>query len=254
MQKIIVMNGKGGCGKTTIATNLASFYAAYGYKTSLIDYDPQGSSVSWLKRRPVAAAAIHGVAAQQASGMGATRSWQMRLPHDTSRVIVDTPAAIKAYDVAAYLKDVTTVIVPVLSSVIDVEASTLFLHEVKRVIKARAPQTALVVVASRVRGRSPALTVMTHILADMGIPVAGHLRDTVNYLRCTDLGLGVQDLPSRQAVVERRAMVDLVTSIDPEFRQRQSPASIAHRIDVAGHEVALAIPASAHGRYGLSWK
>jgi chromosome partitioning protein len=130
MRKIIVMNTKGGCGKTTVATNLASLYVAQGYKTALLDYDPQGSSSTWLKRRAEAVPAIHGVVAYQASGWNATRSWQMRMPQEIERVIVDTPAAIKSIDVLGYLKDVDTIVVPVLSSVIDVEAVIPFIQEV----------------------------------------------------------------------------------------------------------------------------
>ena len=258
MRKIIVMNAKGGCGKTTIATNLASLYAAHGYKTALLDYDPQGSSSAWLQRRSPEAASIYGVAAHQQSGWSATRSWQLRLPLETERVIIDTPAAIKSYDVAGYLKDVNTIIIPVLSSVIDVEASALFLHEVMKVTKVRSSQTKLVVVASRVRTRSPALQVMAELFADMGIPVVGHLRDTLNYLQCTDLGLGVHDLPAGRAQLERRAVTDLVSTIDAEFEQRLCARSVGksirQRVAIPQHEVALSIPQAAAGRYSLSWK
>ena len=46
MRHIMVMNAKGGCGKSTLATNLASYYADAGYGVSLADYDPQRSSVA----------------------------------------------------------------------------------------------------------------------------------------------------------------------------------------------------------------
>lgn len=253
MHKIVVMNAKGGCGKTTIATNLAALYATHGYKTTLTDYDPQGSSSAWLKRRPAEADAIHGIAAYQSSSWSATRSWQMRVTADTERVIVDTPAAIKTHDVAGYLKDTNTIIVPVLSSVIDVEASTLFLHEVMKLIKLRSPQTQLVVIASRIKTRSPALVMMAELFADMGITVAGHLRDTLNYLQCTDLGLGVHDLPAGRAPLEQRALAEVVAAIDDEFEQRQ-PAVIKQRVTNTSHQIDLAIPHAAAGRYSLSWK
>ena len=52
MRHILVTNSKGGCGKSTIATNLAAYYADEGYATVLADYDPQGSALSWLHERP----------------------------------------------------------------------------------------------------------------------------------------------------------------------------------------------------------
>jgi len=51
MQRILVLNPKGGSGKTTVATNLASYYAGRGQRPLLSDNDPQGSSTRWLKKR-----------------------------------------------------------------------------------------------------------------------------------------------------------------------------------------------------------
>src|SRR5262249_12821204 len=59
MKTTLVLNPKGGAGKTTIATNLASCFAAADIPTTLMDYDPQGSSMNWLRLRPAHAAPIH---------------------------------------------------------------------------------------------------------------------------------------------------------------------------------------------------
>lgn len=254
MRKIVVMNVKGGCGKTTIATNIASLYAAHGYKTALIDHDPQGSSSGWLKRRSEPAAAIHGVDAYQRPGWATTRSWQMRIPQGIERVIADTPAAVKIQDVPNYLKDVDTIVVPVLSSVIDVEASAPFVHEVLRLVKMRAPQMNLVVVASRVRSRSPALRLMAEIFSDMGVTVAGHLRDSVNYIQCADLGLGVHDLPGSRAQLERRALADLVTAIDADFEQALLAGGVRQKVTNPMYSVEISLPHAAAGRYSFLWE
>jgi len=52
MQRIVVINPKGGSGKTMLATNLASFFSNQGKVTTLMDLDPQGSSVFWALNRP----------------------------------------------------------------------------------------------------------------------------------------------------------------------------------------------------------
>src|SRR5580658_8244397 len=97
MQRIIVLNPKGGSGKTTIATNLASFYASQGDRPLLCDNDQQGSSARWLKKRNPEQAFIHGVAAFERNSR-MTRAWQMRIPPDAGHMIVDTPAAAPAQD------------------------------------------------------------------------------------------------------------------------------------------------------------
>ena len=98
MKRIVVINTKGGCGKTTVSTNLASYYAAKGLSTALFDYDPQGSSMRWLKLRGDDKPEIYGVVAHKNSAKAVTMSWQLRLPAETQRLIIDTPPGLKGPD------------------------------------------------------------------------------------------------------------------------------------------------------------
>ena len=93
-KSILVANSKGGCGKTTLATNLAAYFANMGKATALVDHDPQASSSYWLKLRPAKAAAVVGIAAYTRPGSQETRSFHNRLPRSVQRVIIDTPAAL----------------------------------------------------------------------------------------------------------------------------------------------------------------
>lgn len=95
MIRIVVINVKGGCGKSTISTNLASLYASRGFQTALYDYDEQSSSMRWLEARPPTVPSIYGVTAHPHAARGVTRSWHMRVPPDVSRLIVDTPPGLK---------------------------------------------------------------------------------------------------------------------------------------------------------------
>ena len=52
MRHIMVLNAKGGCGKSTLATNIAAYFANEGASVALADFDPQRSSLDWLERRP----------------------------------------------------------------------------------------------------------------------------------------------------------------------------------------------------------
>src|SRR5471030_2642202 len=103
MQRILVLNPKGGSGKTTIATNLASSFASLGDRPLLTDNDPQGSSTRWLKKRTPAQPMIHGIAAFERSSR-MTRAWQMRTPPDAAHVVVDTPAALVAQEMPEITK------------------------------------------------------------------------------------------------------------------------------------------------------
>ncbi len=260
MYKTIIMNAKGGCGKTTIATNLASYYASHGYSTALLDYDPQGSSANWLKRRDDSFSAIQSVDTCQKSGM-VTRSWLMRLAPDVERVIIDTPAAVKAYDAAAYLKGVRTIVVPVLATVIDVEASACFVSELLKVPQVRSGQVNVFVVANRVRSRSPALSILHDVFSDMGVPVVAQLKETAAYVQGTDLGIGVHELPANRAKIERATWAKLVEAIDPKFDEAHSASEgkptipTIHSIsDKVLRDIPLSIPLAETGRYSVSWK
>ena len=94
MQRIVVLNPKGGSGKTTIAINLASYPAAHGHTPVLMDFDPQGSSLRWVKKRKPVQPAVHVIAAFEKDGR-TTRAFQLRVPGEATHVLIDTPAALE---------------------------------------------------------------------------------------------------------------------------------------------------------------
>ena len=94
LNRIVVLNPKGGCGKSTLATNIAACYARRGTQPTVMDYDPQGSTIAWLNRRPAELPSIHGIAAYKKS-MQATRSWQLRVPEDTLNLVVDALLSVE---------------------------------------------------------------------------------------------------------------------------------------------------------------
>jgi len=129
MIRIVVINAKGGCGKSTISTNLASFYATKGFKTALYDFDQQGSSMRWLQARPDTVAPIHGVTAHTSAAKGVTMSWHLRIPPDTARMVIDTPPGLTGPDLADQLKGADYILIPVLPSWLDICATADFLRE-----------------------------------------------------------------------------------------------------------------------------
>jgi chromosome partitioning protein len=194
MRRIIVINMKGGCGKTTIATNLASFYAGRGFGTALYDYDPQGSSMNWLRQRPHTQPPVHGVAAHQAQS-SVTRSFALRIPAHINRVIVDTPAGLKGHRLGEQLKDRDVVIIPVVPSAIDLHSTADFMRDMLLVVKARARRMRLAIIANRLRNASPAMTSFEEFVDGLKVPVIARLSDTTSYLVAAERGLGVHELP-----------------------------------------------------------
>jgi len=93
LRKIVILNPKGGSGKTTLAMEPGGLLRLPGRPTALMDFDPQGSSIRWLRKRPPTQPTIYGVAAFEKK-MNMTRSFQLRMPPDIRYLVVDTPAAM----------------------------------------------------------------------------------------------------------------------------------------------------------------
>lgn len=194
MRRIIVVNAKGGCGKTTIATNLASLYARRGLSTALFDYDPQGSSMCWLEARPPQAPAIHGVAAYARTPGGLTRAWQLRIPPGTQRLIVDTPASLDRPQLLEQLRGADAILIPIAASAIDTRAAAGFLREL--VTANKSIRARLAIVANRIRDTGAGLTALEQLLDTVEVPVAARLRDNPDYVQAAEQGLGIGELVS----------------------------------------------------------
>ena len=215
MQRITVINVKGGCGKTTIATNLASAYAGHGRNTTLIDYDPQGSSMYWLNLRPHEASSINGIAAYP-SNKPVTRSWQLHLPQDTERVIVDTPAGLKGLDLIDQLNGTHTILIPVLPSSIDTHATADFIRDLYMIAKVKPRSTRLCIICNRVRPNTLSFKALMRFLDAMRIPVIAELRETQNYIKASECGLGIHEMGSQANDKDLEAWEQIIHWLDDD--------------------------------------
>ena len=143
MRHIMVLNAKGGCGKSTLATNIAAYFANEGANVALADYDPQRSSLDWLDRRPDNRPAIAGIAAYE-EGL-------RHVPRTADIVVSDAPARSHGKELTDLVRHAETIVVPVLPSTIDMQATTTFLQELQKVGKIERKQAKLGAVANRVR-------------------------------------------------------------------------------------------------------
>lgn len=195
MQKIIVINSKGGCGKTTIATNLASQFANQNLATALLDFDPQGSSIRWLSQRPESKPKIYGVhVATSQRNSSLTRSFQMRVPTETERVVIDSPAGISGNELRDFIRQADTILIPVLPSSIDVHAVTRFIEDLLIIGKVRQMGIRVGVLANRVKKNTLTYQALERFLKSLKLPFVTSLRDTQNYVHAADRGIGINEM------------------------------------------------------------
>lgn len=187
MRHVMVMNSKGGCGKSTLATNVASYFAGEGYKVALADYDPQRTSLDWLALRPEDLPAITAVPAAD-EGL---RS----VPRDTEVLVIDAPARTHGSEMNELVRRAETILVPVMPSPIDMKACAHFMSELLELGKVQRAQARLAVVANRVRENTLLFEELDQYLSKLKVPYLGALRQSTNYLRAFQRGMGIFELP-----------------------------------------------------------
>lgn len=197
LRRIVVLNPKGGSGKTTIATNLASHFAVEGYKPTLMDFDPQGSSTRWVRKREATSPPIHGIAAFERNSR-VTRTFALRIPADCRRVVIDTPAALAAQAMPDLTNQATAILVPVLPSDIDIHAASRCISNLLLVAKIPRAEQRIGVIANRVKKHTLVYGSLMRFLEALKIPVVATLRDSQAYIRAAESGIGIFEMNARQ--------------------------------------------------------
>ena len=175
MRHIMVLNAKGGCGKSTLATNIASYFANEGADVALADYDPQRSGLDWLERRPDNRPKIAGVAAYD-EGL-------RRVPRNADILVLDAPARSHGAELTNLVKHAETIVVPVLPSTIDMQATSRFLTELQALAKVQKKDVKIGAVANRVRDNTLIFDDLDEYLTKARVPYIASLRDAQNYVR-----------------------------------------------------------------------
>ncbi|WP_185231771.1 ParA family protein [Teredinibacter franksiae] len=185
MNQIFIANPKGGCGKTTIAAQLAGYFANQGKSVLLVDHDTQRSSSDWLGSRPDKYSHIELVALAVDQPVVGSRA---------EMVVHDMPAAWDLDHVADIIHEGDCVLIPILSSPTDIKACLRFIMGLYR-SGVMESSIKIGIVANRAKTKTRYFQVLLEFLNRVELPLISSLRDTQNYVRAMDKGLTIFDLP-----------------------------------------------------------
>lgn len=203
LRSFLIANPKGGSGKTTLATNLAGYFARQGRRVMLGDIDRQQSAREWLRLRPAGLPPIH--------------NWDIepgepaRPPKDTTHVVLDTPAGLHGKKLDVVVKSIHRVIVPLQPSIFDILATRAFLDVLLEEKAVRNQKTFVAIVGMRVDARTRAAHELERFVEGLDVPVLGFLRDTQLYVQAAAHGLTLfdlspvrteKDLPQWQGIID----------------------------------------------------
>lgn len=207
MRRILVVNAKGGCGKTTIATNLAAAFAARGEDVALADADKQKSSLGWLKRRPGKCNKIAALNWTKTGSIGEGAD-------DLDAIVIDGPGGLNTDHAKTLIAEASDIVVPVLPSVFDWNATVKFLDRISEIKRVRKGKADIHVIANRANRSSGQLGELERLFAAKGYPVLGRIANRVVYARHANDGTSIFDFGDARSAEARGQWTPLLQAVD----------------------------------------
>jgi chromosome partitioning protein len=239
MNTTLVINPKGGSGKTTVAINLASYFAANHVPTTVLDYDPQGSSLNWVGLRSPHATKIHAASAARLKTTR-LRSMQMYVPPDTEQLIIDAPAGASGVVLQEMLDRAHCIIVPVPPSAIDIHATANFVKSVLHTSRLQSRRMPVAIVANKVRRSMPRYQPMDWFLETLGLKLVARLVDSDVFVKAAEAGAGIFEMDASVAVAEQRQFLPIVEWVEGQRDRRDPRLSRQTQEDGVVYELAAA--------------
>lgn len=233
LHKIVVLNPKGGSGKTTLSTNLASVYALRKPPPTLIDCDPQGYCSRWLERRASKRPAIYGIEAfrdRSPPRDAATSTLIEQIPSDSRVAIFDLPAAISFDELYLHTHFADSILIPIVPSEIDVHSAAQLISELLLDVQLDRREQKLAIVANRVRTNTRSYQMLRRFLGSLKIPVISALRDSQNYVLAAAEGIGICELPPYRVRDDLHSWKALMSWLD-QWQSRRLDAEIAEEFE-----------------------
>lgn len=201
MHKIMVINPKGGSGKSTIATNLCSYFANSGKSVGVLDLDPQKSSAAWLNARTFDLIPIKPVTMVNN---------QIQDPGKLDYLIIDTPASIPVDKIPELFAQCSAAIIPILPSPIDIRAGGMFIYQLLMKHRITTDDKPICIVANRTRERSTSYKELLTFINTIKLPLITSIRESSNYLQCAQRGAGIFDYQTKRTEKDARDWLPLI--------------------------------------------
>ncbi len=233
LHRILVLNPKGGSGKTTVATNLASIYALRKPPPTLIDCDPQGFCMRWLEKRAAHPSVIHGIAAPDARPADVL-SGDLEIPDESRHLIFDLPAGIPLDSLYAYTHLADSILIPIAPSSIDVHAATRLIAELLLDVQLDRRENKIGIIANRVRTNTKSFQMLKRFFASLEIPVISVLRDSQSYVTASGAGIGICEMPLyrvRDELIAWKALLAWLDAREEVIQREAREVSDAYAIE-----------------------
>lgn len=227
LKQIVILNPKGGCGKTTLATNLACHLALSGSRPLLIDNDPKGYTTRWLETRPHDRLPVMGMTCAASNDVAEHQVPQ--IPRHIDTAIIDTPAALGEREITLLTHGADCILVPVLPSAFDVHSSTRFVADLLVMTEFERP---VAVIANRTRQNTNSLDMLLRALTSFDTPTIAVLRDSQNYVHAASAGLGICELPYSRVKQDLQQFTQIVDWLDQQLTRRRKSgflSALRHR-------------------------
>ncbi|MGB5740160.1 MAG: hypothetical protein WBM54_12470 [Woeseia sp.] len=236
LHKIVILNPKGGSGKTTVATNLASYFALNGPPPTLIDRDPLGYSMRWLHKRASDRPKIYGFDAHELPVQSADRP-EAHAWSGSAQLIIDLPAGIPDDELYYHTVDADSILIPVMPSEIDTYSASRFIAALLLIAQFDRRNRNLGIVANRTRQNTRSYKMLMRFLTSLEIPIVAQLRDSQNYVFAAAEGIGIYEMPAYRVKQDLEQMDPLITWLEGWRMRKLDAAATSTYKHVAGAEI-----------------
>jgi chromosome partitioning protein len=214
MTIVALISRKGGCGKSTLATNIAAYFASRKLPIALGDLDHQQSAHAWLGRRPATAPAIVG-------WVGDTNA-QMRPPVGIAHQVIDTPGGLHGFALSKVVMLADAILIPVSGSAFDRQSTADFWAELRVHPRVKSGHCQVACMGMRLDNNTDAAKVTREWAASIKLPWLGYLRSAQVYVRATENGMSLFDMPSRVSLADREQWKPLLEWLKTQFARSTS--------------------------------